>query len=117
VQPFKGAKCGQSGSDLPALLLEQAIERRARIARVARSRSSSIFASLTDPARRQCIASNCHARREKLTRIGLILQGDAHSYWLDALEPGRGLEIHALLATVQSCVAFRAFTFEVDIRS
>jgi hypothetical protein len=45
----------------------------------------------------------------------LIFERDANRNRPDALESSGGLEIDALLATVQRSVAFRALAFEVDI--
>ena len=87
-----------TGSDLPCLLLEQAIKRGAGIIRVARRRHRSVFPSFANGARGQSIARNCHSRRKKPTRVRLIFERNANRNRPYALESGGGLEIHALLA-------------------
>jgi hypothetical protein len=98
------------------LFLEQAIKCGPGVSCVPRRLAHSVFAAPTRCSGGLRIARHGYARREELARIGLVLKRDANGDRSDALESGRGLEIHALLATVQSCVALRAFTFEVYIR-
>lgn len=105
-----------STDDVPRLFLEQAIKGGASIVRVARRLAHSVFTSFTHCAGGQRIARNCDARREKLAGIGLVLKRDASRNRPHALESSRRLEVHALLATMQSCVALRALTLEVYIR-
>jgi hypothetical protein len=101
---------------VPCLFLEQAIKCGAGVASIARCLARSVFGAPTQSSGGLRIASHRYARREKVTRVGLVLERDANRDRPHTLESRRGLEIHALLATVQSCVALRTFTLEVYIR-
>ena len=103
-------------------LLEQAVERRTRVAGV--SWRSDIRRGSGIPVRVSVAVGRgrmdrfaCHreTRLEQRTLIGLVLHRDAYRYRLQALETSGRLKIRALLAAVQSRAALRAFAFEVDI--
>jgi hypothetical protein len=101
---------------VPCLFLEQAIKCGTGVSCVARRLAHSVFAAPTRCSGGLGVARHRYARREEVTGVGLVLERDAKRDRPDALESGRGLEIHALLATMQSCVALRTFTLEVYIR-
>src|SRR5580704_5316347 len=103
-------------------LLEQAVERRARIARI--SGCSDIRRWCGVPVRvpvavqswwMHRFARYGETRFEQRTLVGLVLHRNPYWYWLQTLEPGGRLKIRTLLAAVQSDAALRAFAFEVDI--
>lgn len=112
------------------LLLKQAIKCCTRIARrpwsggFARREDIAMSIgwalSITGPHRGRSfgrdIAGDGDARGEQLTRVGLVLKGDAYWYWLGALKASGRFKVYALLATVQCRVTLRARSFEVYVR-
>ncbi|MBV8864378.1 MAG: hypothetical protein JO210_03150 [Acidobacteriaceae bacterium] len=61
------------------------------------------------------VARNRKTGREQLTGICLILYRNAYRDRLMALEAGGGIEVHTLLAAVQSSAAFRAVAFKFGV--
>jgi hypothetical protein len=113
---IQNGRCTASTDEFASLFLEQAIKCGAGIGRVSRRRTRSVFTHSTGCTGGQRITRDCHARGKEIARIGLVLERNANRNRPHALEPGRRLEVHALLATVQSCVALRALALEVHIR-
>src|ERR1700678_2309681 len=66
------------------------------------------------PVGRYAVAGNGYARGEQRAVVSLILRGDPDWNRLEALEPGAGLEVRALLATMQLRIALGASAGEVD---
>ena len=61
------------------------------------------------------VACDGDARLEQLALVKLVLHGYSYRDRLQTLEARRWLEMRALLATVQSGVAFRAIAVPVDV--
>ena len=81
-------------------LLEQRVESAPRIARITR-RCRHLLSHRTRIVHRSCgITSDSYPRRKKSALIQLILPDNAGRNRLQALEPRRGLEMRALLATM-----------------
>jgi len=111
------------------LLLKQAIKCGTRIAGCAGSdgfaRRNAIAVpvagaiSVTGAHRgrpfRQDIAGDGDARREQLTRVGLVFQRDAYRYWFGALKARGRFKVYALLATMQRSVTLGAGSLEVYV--
>src|ERR1043166_3053754 len=86
-------------------LLEEAVESRAGIIRVAGHRDIRCGRAASHTVRRPSvrrIARDGDARLEQLAFVGLVFHRDPHRNRLQALEPRRRLEMRALLAAMRS---------------
>src|SRR5689334_3880951 len=100
----------------PKLFLEQAIKCRPRIVRVARRWLRAILGKSHHWRGRQRIARHRHARRKQLARVRLVFQRNALRNRLQALKARGGIEMHTLLAAMQTCSALRTISPEIDVR-
>src|SRR5579875_2737041 len=96
------------------LFFEQAVECGARVGGIARGLHGVVVAVLDDGGG-QSVTGDGHARGKQLAGIGLILDGDAGSDGLDALEARGGIKVGALLAAVKGGAAFGAVALEVYV--
>ena len=61
------------------------------------------------------IPSDGDARLEQIAVVGLVLRRNAYRYWFQALEARRGLEVRALLTTMQRGSALRTISPPIDV--
>ena len=95
------------------LLLEQAIESGAGIARVARR--GRVLHHSNRVAGRDGVARDSDHRREIFACIGLVLYRNPQRHGLVALKTRRGIKMHALFTAMQRRSAFRAVSSKVCV--
>ena len=99
-------------------LLEEAVESRAGIIRVAGHRDVRCGRAASHTVRRPSvrrIARHGDAQLEQLAFVGLVFHRDPHRNRLQALEPRRRLEMRALLAAMQRRAALGTVPSEIDV--
>jgi hypothetical protein len=99
------------------LLLEEAVEGAAGGVGVARPGRATLGHGMRGRRRGsagRAVPRHGDPRRERTAVVVLVLGGNANQNRLEALETGGGLEVRALLATVQRYVALRAVAREID---
>ena len=56
-----------------------------------------------------------HARFKQLAFVGLILHGNTHGHWFQALKPRGRLKMGALFAAMQGSTTFRTLAFPIAV--
>jgi len=96
------------------LFFEQAVKSRASF--VGAARGDNIAAGQGRNRAAGSISGDGNTRLEKFALVGLIFGGNADWYWFCALEAFRRIEVGALLAAMQGCVALWAIPLKISPR-